>query len=204
MRSSALRRSRSGVRARGPGLLSRVLQPRGVPPPRRRLLPNSDYRVLTNDDVRGIRNSGAFSSARRRQTRSRGHGSRRPRGHREDPAPPERLQRTGRPRRGCPDQHRRRRHAHDGQLPLQWQSASRRTFGAAIVHLRKTIDNDYHGIDFTFGFFTAVDVMAREVQNLRRCPGHQLVVHRRDHGAEGGLGLLRRGHRRRGTPRPRF
>lgn len=36
-----------------------------------------------------------------------------------------------------------------------------------IVHLPKTIDNDYRGIDFTFGFFTAVDVMAREVQNLR-------------------------------------
>ncbi len=36
-----------------------------------------------------------------------------------------------------------------------------------VIHLPKTIDNDYHGIDFTFGFFTAVDVMAKEVQNLR-------------------------------------
>ncbi|MCR9165162.1 MAG: 6-phosphofructokinase [Nannocystaceae bacterium] len=36
-----------------------------------------------------------------------------------------------------------------------------------IVHLPKTIDNDYRGIDFTFGYFTAVDVMAKEVQNLR-------------------------------------
>lgn len=36
-----------------------------------------------------------------------------------------------------------------------------------IIHLPKTIDNDYHGIDFTFGFFTAVDVMAKELQNLR-------------------------------------
>jgi len=36
-----------------------------------------------------------------------------------------------------------------------------------IVHLPKTIDNDYRGIDFTFGFFTAVDVMARELLNLR-------------------------------------
>ncbi|PIW01443.1 MAG: 6-phosphofructokinase [Deltaproteobacteria bacterium CG_4_9_14_3_um_filter_63_12] len=36
-----------------------------------------------------------------------------------------------------------------------------------IVHLPKTIDNDYSGIDFTFGFFTAVDWMAKEVQNLR-------------------------------------
>ena len=36
-----------------------------------------------------------------------------------------------------------------------------------VVHLPKTIDNDYRGIDFTFGFFTAVDFMAKEVLNLR-------------------------------------
>jgi 6-phosphofructokinase 1 len=36
-----------------------------------------------------------------------------------------------------------------------------------VVHVPKTIDNDYRGIDFTFGFFTAVDVMARELLNLR-------------------------------------
>ncbi|MBN1335510.1 MAG: 6-phosphofructokinase [Deltaproteobacteria bacterium] len=36
-----------------------------------------------------------------------------------------------------------------------------------IVHLPKTIDNDYWGIDFTFGFFTSVDVMAKELLNLR-------------------------------------
>ncbi len=35
-----------------------------------------------------------------------------------------------------------------------------------VVHLPKTIDNDYNGIDFTFGFFTAVDVMAKELLNL--------------------------------------
>jgi 6-phosphofructokinase len=37
----------------------------------------------------------------------------------------------------------------------------------SMVHLPKTIDNDYRGIDFTFGFFTAVDVMAKELLNLR-------------------------------------
>jgi len=37
----------------------------------------------------------------------------------------------------------------------------------AIVHLPKTIDNDYQGIDFTFGYFTAVDFLAKEVKNLR-------------------------------------
>lgn len=35
-----------------------------------------------------------------------------------------------------------------------------------VVHVPKTIDNDYHGIDFTFGYFTAVDVLAKEVRNL--------------------------------------
>lgn len=36
-----------------------------------------------------------------------------------------------------------------------------------VVHVPKTIDNDYRGIDFTFGFFTAVGVIAEELQNLR-------------------------------------
>ncbi len=36
-----------------------------------------------------------------------------------------------------------------------------------VVHVPKTIDNDYRGIDFTFGFFTAVDVMSHELLNLR-------------------------------------
>ena len=35
-----------------------------------------------------------------------------------------------------------------------------------VVHLPKTIDNDYHGIDFTFGFFTAVDFLATELRTL--------------------------------------
>ena len=35
-----------------------------------------------------------------------------------------------------------------------------------VVHLPKTIDNDYHGIDFTFGFFTAVEFIASEIRNL--------------------------------------
>lgn len=35
-----------------------------------------------------------------------------------------------------------------------------------VVHLPKTIDNDYCGIDFTFGYFTAVDTLAQEVRNL--------------------------------------
>jgi ATP-dependent phosphofructokinase / diphosphate-dependent phosphofructokinase len=35
-----------------------------------------------------------------------------------------------------------------------------------VVHLPKTIDNDYMGIDFTFGYFTAVEVLANEIRNL--------------------------------------
>lgn len=35
-----------------------------------------------------------------------------------------------------------------------------------VVHIPKTIDNDYHGIDFTFGFFTAVEVLGGELRNL--------------------------------------
>lgn len=35
-----------------------------------------------------------------------------------------------------------------------------------VVHVPKTIDNDYEGIDFTFGYFTAVDMLARELRNL--------------------------------------
>lgn len=35
-----------------------------------------------------------------------------------------------------------------------------------VVHLPKTIDNDYKGIDFTFGYFTAVDMLANECRNL--------------------------------------
>lgn len=36
----------------------------------------------------------------------------------------------------------------------------------SIVHVPKTIDNDYLGIDFTFGYFTAVETLAGEIRNL--------------------------------------
>lgn len=35
-----------------------------------------------------------------------------------------------------------------------------------VIHLPKTIDNDYSGINFTFGFFTAVETLAEEIRNL--------------------------------------
>jgi len=36
----------------------------------------------------------------------------------------------------------------------------------SVVHVPKTIDNDYCGIDFTFGYFTAVETLATEMLNL--------------------------------------
>lgn len=36
----------------------------------------------------------------------------------------------------------------------------------SVVHLPKTIDNDYYGIDWTFGFASAVDFASREIRNL--------------------------------------
>ena len=35
-----------------------------------------------------------------------------------------------------------------------------------VVHLPTTIDNDYMGIAFTFGYFTAVDTLATEIRSL--------------------------------------
>lgn len=35
-----------------------------------------------------------------------------------------------------------------------------------VIHLPKTIDNDYQGIDFTFGYFTAVEMLGKEMRNL--------------------------------------
>ncbi len=37
----------------------------------------------------------------------------------------------------------------------------------AVVHLPKTIDNDYFGIDWTFGFVSAANFAAQEVRNVR-------------------------------------
>jgi 6-phosphofructokinase 1 len=37
-----------------------------------------------------------------------------------------------------------------------------------VIHLPKTIDNDYSGIDFTFGYFSAAETLAGEIRNLNR------------------------------------
>src|SRR5262249_52164095 len=50
----------------------------------------------------------------------------------------------------------------------------------AVVHVPKTIDNDYLGIDFTFGYFTAVDTLAGEIRNLladaESCPTYFIAA----------------------------
>jgi len=51
-------------------------------------------------------------------------------------------------------------HEYQRQLPPEQKRVR-------VVHVPKTIDNDYRGIDFTFGFFTAVDFMGKELLNLR-------------------------------------
>ena len=57
-----------------------------------------------------------------------------------------------------------------------------------VVHVPKTIDNDYRGIDFTFGFFTAVGVMSEEPpEPARRRDGDRQLFRRRDHGPQGRL-----------------
>ena len=64
-----------------------------------------------------------------------------------------------------------------------------------VVHLPKTIDNDYEGIDFTFGYFTAVDVMAKELKNLRAdaaATASYFIVE--------SMGARRAGSRRWGSP----
>lgn len=86
-----------------------------------------------------------------------------------------------------------------------------------VVHVPKTIDNDYSGIDFTFGYFTAVETLGTEIRNLHadaeaarayfvvECMGRSARLarlrsrHRRrsQHGAQRG-----RHHRR--IPRPRI
>ena len=69
------------------------------------------------------------------------------------------------------------------------------------MHLPKTIDNDYIGIDFTFGYFTAVDTLASEIRNLLAdAEAGRSVLPRRNDGPQRRLAGLRRGDRRRSEP----
>ena len=67
-----------------------------------------------------------------------------------------------------------------------------------VVHVPKTIDNDYMGIDFTFGYFTAVETLAgRSPQSVGRRRVDKELLPGRDDGPQCRLDRLRRRHCRR-------
>ena len=137
-------------------------------PVTRRLLPGEHYRVLEDKDVRGIRNSRGILIGTARANPGKGI---------ESPADLDDDSKTNRIRNvynamvdmeidglisiGGDDTLKTANFLVEFQKRLP---AEARRF--SVVHLPKTIDNDYRGIDFTFGFFTAVDFMAKELQNL--------------------------------------
>jgi len=134
-----------------------------------RLLPDQHYRIFSQRDVRGIRNHRGILIGTARANPGQGVERRE---HLAD------LGRTARLRNvynalvdleidalisiGGDDTLKTANTLHLYQQGLPAEARRVR-----VVHLPKTIDNDYNGIDFTFGFFTAVDVMAQSVQNLR-------------------------------------
>jgi len=133
------------------------------------LVPEEHYQVFTDQDLRGLRNSrGVFVGTARANP---GKGI-------QSPQDLDDAQKTARLKRvyegllslgvsalvsiGGDDTLKTANFLYEYQKRLP-QGAPR----IRVVHVPKTIDNDYRGIDFTFGFFTAVDVMANEVLNLR-------------------------------------
>jgi len=138
-------------------------------PVTRRLLPDQHYRVLTDRDLRGLRNSRGVLIGTARANPGKGI---------QGPADLDDREKTARLRNvynafvdleidalisiGGDDTLKTANYLFEIQKRLP--EGARRVH---IVHLPKTIDNDYRGIDFTFGFFTAVDVMAKSLENLR-------------------------------------
>jgi 6-phosphofructokinase 1 len=134
-----------------------------------RLVPDEHYRIFVEKDVNGLRNSRGIVIGTARA--NPGKGIDKPE-HLTDPARTERLRNVYNAlvdleidaliSIGGDDTLKTANFLYEYQKRLP-EKARR----VQVVHLPKTIDNDYRGIDFTFGFFTAVDVMAKELQNLR-------------------------------------
>jgi 6-phosphofructokinase 1 len=134
-----------------------------------RLLPDKHYRVFSEADVATLRNQRGIVIGTARANPGKGIRSR---ADLDDPARTDRLQRVYSAlvdleidaliSIGGDDTLKTANFLYEFQERLP--EGSRRV---RIIHLPKTIDNDYRGIDFTFGFFTAVDVMAKELLNLR-------------------------------------
>jgi 6-phosphofructokinase 1 len=134
-----------------------------------RLLPDEHYRVFEEKDVRGLRNSRGILIGTARANPGKGI---------EGPQDLSDPNKTARLRNvynalvdleidalisiGGDDTLKTANFLYEYQKHLPPEARRVR-----VIHLPKTIDNDYRGIDFTFGFFTAVDVMAKELQNLR-------------------------------------
>ncbi len=70
----------------------------------------------------------------------------------------------------------------------------------AVVHVPKTIDNDYRGIDFTFGYFTAVETLACEIRNLLADAEAGRMYFLIETMGRSGMASVWRGHRQRGQP----
>lgn len=133
-----------------------------------RLLPDEHYRVFTDQDLRGIRNARGIVIGTARANPGKGI--------------------TGPADLDDPDKTELLRTVYQALVDLGFdalisiggddtlktanflrlyqQRLPPQAKRVRIVHLPKTIDNDYHGIDFTFGFFTSVDFMAKAVLNL--------------------------------------
>jgi 6-phosphofructokinase len=138
-------------------------------PVSRRLLPDEHYRVFEERDLRGLRNSRGVIIGTARS--NPGKPVRSP----TDLDDPEKTQKLRNVYNALVDLEIDALISIGGDDTLKtanllYEFQNRLPAGARrvhVIHLPKTIDNDYRGIDFTFGFFTAVDVMAKEVQNLR-------------------------------------
>jgi 6-phosphofructokinase 1 len=135
----------------------------------RPLVPEEDYHVIADRDLWGLRSTrGVFVGTGRANP---GKGIRTP-ADLDDPAKTARLRRVYEAlvdldiaalvSIGGDDTLRTANLLHVFQQRLP--EGARRV---RVVHVPKTIDNDYRGIDFTFGFFTAVDFMGSELLNLR-------------------------------------
>lgn len=134
-----------------------------------RLLPDEHYRVFEEKDLRGLRNGRGIILGTARA--NPGKGIEGP----NDLEDPSKTQKLARVYQALVDLELDALVSIGGDDTLKTANLlyeyQRRMPPAAkrvrVIHLPKTIDNDYRGIDFTFGFFTAVDVMAKELQNLR-------------------------------------
>ncbi|MBK8014654.1 MAG: 6-phosphofructokinase [Deltaproteobacteria bacterium] len=138
-------------------------------PVSRRLVPDKHYRVFSERDLRGLRNSRGIIIGTARANPGKSISKAEDFG---DPAKTERLRNVYNALVDLEIDALISIGGDDTLKTANFMARFQETLPPeskriAVVHVPKTIDNDYRGIDFTFGFFTAVDFMAKEVQNLR-------------------------------------